>query len=244
MTKKNKNIIALFGVEGSGKDTIGYMLRDLYDNNWKPTTLLGTLPKHVSVILSYPKKEGYAVTSFAEPIQRAVAAMLDVPLDKIQGHGFKDEPLGYTTYAVGENYFSDEDEALSLVEDFMKKGYDVECKELTTTPRDIIVHIAEMMKEFMGDGIWAKIAMEKVKEKGKVIFTDLRFKSELKELKKRNALIVKIVCADENGDEIKGDLYQMHDFPEEEIDYIIYNKKGDWSHLVKEIRRMIETLKL
>lgn len=244
MTKKNKNIIALFGVEGAGKDTIAYILRDLYGNNWKPTTLLGTLPKHVSVLLHYPEGEGYAVTSFAEPIQRAVAAMFDVPLDKIQGHGFKDEPLEYTTYAVGDNIFSDKEEALALVEDFIKKGYDVECKELTTTPRDIIVHIAEMMKEFMGDGIWAEIAMKKAKTKEKVIFTDLRFKSELKELKKRNALIVKVVCADENGDEIKGDLYQMRDFPEEEVDYIIYNKKGDWSHLKKEVFRMIETLKL
>jgi hypothetical protein len=241
---KNKNIIALFGVEGSGKDTIGYMLRDLYNSNWKPTTLLGTLPKHVSVILSYPKKEGYVVTSFAEPIQRAVAAMLDVPLDKIQGHGFKDEPLDYITYAVGDNIFSDKEEALTLKEEFIRKGYCVECEELTTTPRDIIIHIAETMKEFMGDGIWAKIAIEKAKVNGKVIFTDLRFKSELKELKKRNALIVKVVCTDENGDETKGDLYQMHNFPEEEIDYIIYNKKGDWSHLKREVLRMIETLKL
>ena len=244
MTKKNKNIIALFGVEGAGKDTIAYMLQDLYSNNWKSSTLLGTLPKHVSVIFHYPEREGYTVTSFAEPIQRAVAAMLDVPLDKIQGHGFKDEPLEYITYAVGENIFSDKHEALALVEDFIKKGYDVECEELTTTPRDIIVHIAETMKEFMGDGIWAKIALNKVKKDEKVIFTDLRFKSELKELKKRNALIVKVVCADENGNELKGNLYQMHDFPEEEVDYIIYNKKGDWSHLKKEVFRMIETLKL
>lgn len=244
MTKKNKNIIALFGVEGAGKDTIAYMLRDLYSNNWKSSTLLGTLPKHVSVIFHYPEREGYTVTSFAEPIQRAVAAMLDVPLDKIQGHGFKDEPLEYITYAVGDNIFSDKHEALALVEDFIKKGYDVECEELTTTPRDIIVHIAETMKEFMGDGIWAKIALNKVKKDEKVIFTDLRFKSELKELKKRNALIVKVVCADENGNELKGNLYQMHDFPEEEVDYIIYNKKGDWSHLKREILRMIETLKL
>lgn len=241
---KNKNIIALFGVEGSGKDTVGYMLRDLYNDNYKPISLLGTLPKSVSVILHPTIKNGYRTASFAEPIQRAVAAMLDVPLEKIQGHGFKDEPLEYTTYAVGENYFSDKEEALTLVEDFIKKGYDVECEELTTTPRDIIVHIAETMKEFMGDGIWAKIALNKVKKDEKVIFTDLRFKSELKELKKRNALIVKVVCADENGNELKGNLYQMHDFPEEEVDYIIYNKKGDWSHLVKEIRRMIETLKL
>lgn len=241
---KNKNIIALFGVEGAGKDTIAYMLRDLYSNNWKSSTLLGTLPKHVSVIFHYPEREGYTVTSFAEPIQRAVAAMLDVPLDKIQGHGFKDEPLEYITYAVGENIFSDKHEALALVEDFIKKGYDVECEELTTTPRDIIVHIAETMKEFMGDGIWAKIALNKVKKDEKVIFTDLRFKSELKELKKRNALIVKVVCADENGNELKGNLYQMHDFPEEEIDYIIYNKKGDWSHLKREVLRMIKTLKL
>jgi len=244
MTKKNKNIIALFGVEGAGKDTIAYMLQDLYSNNWKSSTLLGTLPKHVSVIFHYPEREGYTVTSFAEPIQRAVAAMLDVPLDKIQGHGFKDEPLEYITYAVGENIFSDKHEALALVEDFIKKGYDVECEELTTTPRDIIVHIAETMKEFMGDGIWAKIALNKVKKDEKVIFTDLRFKSELKELKKRNALIVKVVCADENGNELKGNLYQMHDFPEEEVDYIIYNKKGDWSHLKREVLRMIETLKL
>lgn len=244
MTKKNKNTIALFGVEGTGKDTTGYMLRDLYSNNYKPVTLLETLPKHVSVILNYSKKEGYTVTSFAEPIQRAVAAMFDVPLYKIQGHGFKDEPLEYITYAVGENYFSDKDETLALKKELLEKGYDLKYKELTTTPRDIIVHIAETMKEFMGDGIWAKIAMEKAKSKGKIIFTDLRFKSELKELKKENALIVKVVCEDENGKEMKGDLYEMKDFPEEEIDYVICNKKGDWSHLRDEILRMIEKLKL
>lgn len=241
--KKNKNIIALFGVEGSGKDTIAEMFIDLHsikktiqNNNRYPDNSLLSVFSTIT--------ETYKKLSFAEPIQRAVAAMLDVPLEKIQGHGFKDEPLEYVTYTVGDNIFSDKEEALSLVEDFAKKGYDFECKELTTTPRDIIIHIAETMKEFMGDGIWAKIALNKVEKDERVIFTDLRFKSELKELKKRNALIVKVVCADENGDEIKGDLYQMHDFPEEEIDYIIYNKKGDWSHLVKEIRRMIETLKL
>ena len=241
---KNKNIIALFGVEGAGKDTIGSMLQNIYGNNYKPVTLLGTLPESVSVILHPLIKKGYETASFAEPIQRAVAAMLDVPLEKIQGHGFKDEPLDYTTYAVGENYFSDKEEALALKKELLEKGYDLKYKELTTTPRDIIVHIAETMKEFMGDGIWAKIALNKVEKDERVIFTDLRFKSELKELKKRNALIVKVVCADENGDEIKGDLYQMHDFPEEEIDYIIYNKKGDWSHLKREVLRMIETLKL
>lgn len=243
MTKKNKNIIALFGVEGSGKDTIAEMFVDLHsikktiqNNNRYPDNSLLSLFSTIS--------ETYKKMSFAEPIQRAVAAMLDVPLDKIQGHGFKDEPLDYITYAVGENYFSDKDEALALKKELLEKGYDLKYKELTTTPRDIIIHIAETMKEFMGDGIWSKIALNKVEKDEKIIFTDLRFKSELKELKKRNALIVKVVCADENGDEIKGDLYQMHDFPEEEIDYIIYNKKGDWSHLKREVLRMIKTLKL
>ena len=241
--KKNKNIIALFGVEGSGKDTIAEMFVDLYsikraidnNNSYSDNPLLSVF---------FTISETYKKMSFAEPIQRAVAAMLDVPLDKIQGHGFKDEPLDYITYAVGDNIFSDKEEALTLKEEFIRKGYCVECEELTTTPRDIIIHIAETMKEFMGDGVWSKIALNKVEKDGKVIFTDLRFKSELKELKKRNALIVKVVCADENGDEIKGDLYQMHDFPEEEIDYIIYNKKGDWSHLKREVLRMIKTLKL
>ena len=243
MTKKNKNTIALFGVEGAGKDCVANMLVDLH------SLKANGRGSHFSDILAinlFPSKfkKTYEKLSFAEPIQRAVAAMLDVPLYKIQGHGFKDEPLEYITYAVGENYFSDKDEALALKKELLEKGYDLKYKELTTTPRDIIVHIAETMKEFMGDGIWAKIAMEKAKSKGKVIFTDLRFKSELKELKKENALIVKVVCEDENGKEMKGDLYEMEDFPEEEIDYVIYNKKDDWSHLRAEILRMIEKLKL
>lgn len=243
MPKKNKNIIALFGVQGAGKDTVASIFTDLICFK-KAAEYHSFYPEDSALAVFSAINEHYEKLSFAEPIQRAVAGMLDVPLDKIQGHGFKDEPLEYITYAVGDNIFSDKEEALALVEDFIKKGYDVECEELTTTPRDIIVHIAETMKEFMGDGIWAKMAMEKAKNKGNVIFTDLRFKSELKELKKQNALIVKVVCVDESGNELKGDLYEMHDFPEEEIDYIICNKKGDWTHLRNEILRMIETLKL
>lgn len=199
--------------------------------------------KHKNVIFLEPKLNCSSGATVYNTL------MEELPEYLKQGKRFKEwgnteEKLEKIRKHIDVCQIMDKEEALALKKELLEKGYDLKYKELTTTPRDIIVHIAETMKEFMGDGIWAKIALNKVEKDERVIFTDLRFKSELKELKKRNALIVKVVCADENGDEIKGDLYQMHDFPEEEIDYIIYNKKGDWSHLVKEIRRMIEILKL
>jgi hypothetical protein len=221
MMKKNKSIIALFGVHGVGKDTVAAILKELLGG-----------------------KENVEIKSFAEPVQKAVASLLDVMLDKIKSHSFKDSPSGIVSYVVGENPFSNLEDAQEFQKELLKEGYDLKLREYKITPRDLVIEIAERLKEAFGDGIWAKIAMKKAKKEGNVIFTDLRFKSELKELKKENALIVKVVCEDENGKEMKGDLYEMEDFPEEEIDYVIYNKKDDWSHLRAEILRMIEKLKL
>lgn len=244
MMKKNKNIIALFGVQGAGKDTVASMLRNTYNNNVTPVNILGTLPENVSIIFHYPTRDKYTTMSFAEPVQKAVASLLDVTLDKVKSHSFKDSPSEIVSYVVGENPFSNLEDAQEFKKELLKEGYDLKLREYKITPRDLVIEIAERLKEAFGDGIWAKIAMKKAKKEGKIIFTDLRFKSELKELEKQNALIVKVVCEDENGEEMKGDLYEMEDFPKEKIDYVIYNKKDDWSHLRDEILRMIDRLKL
>ena len=217
----NKNIIALTGVHAAGKDTVAVLLKELLGG-----------------------EQNVEIKSFAEPIQNAVASLLGVTLEKVKSHPYKDSPTGIVSYAVGENPFSNLKEAQEFKKELLKEGYDLKLREYKITPRDLVIEIAERLKEAFGDGIWAKIAMKKARKEGKIIFTDLRFKSELKELEKQNALIVKVVCEDENGEEIKGDLYEMKDFPEEEIDYVIYNKKGNWSHLRDEILRMIEKLKL
>lgn len=217
----NKNIIALTGVHKAGKDAVAVLLKELLGG-----------------------EENVEIKSFAEPIQKAVASLLGVTLEKVRSHPYKDSPSGIVSYAVGENPFSNLKEAQEFQKELSKEGYDLDFKEYEITPRDLVIEIAERLKDAFGDGIWANIAFSKISSDKTTIFTDLRFKSELKELKIRNAKLIKIVLLDKKGRKVKGDEYQMSYLSDNEFDYILYNKGNNLEELKQEVLTMIEKLKL
>lgn len=217
----NKNIIALTGVHAAGKDTVAVLLKELLGG-----------------------EQNVEIKSFAEPIQNAVASLLGVTLEKVKSHPYKDSPTGIVSYAVGENPFSNLKEAQEFQKELSKEGYDLKFKEYEITPRDLVIEIAEGLKDVFGDGIWANIAFSKMSSDKTTIFTDLRFKSELKELKIRNAKLIKIVLLDKEGRKVKGDEYEMSYFSDNEFDYILYNEGNNLEELKQEVLTMIEKLKL
>ena len=88
-----------------------------------------------------------------------------------------------------------------------------------------------------------KYLLSNLRREDKVVITDLRFEKEYEALKELNATFIRIVRIDENGKKVENNQYFMKKVPDEEMDYVLYNR-GDEKAFKSAIVEMIEKLKI
>lgn len=147
----------------------------------------------------------------------------------------------FSCYAVGDNYFSFKREAQEFLDEH-KSHFD-EVEDVETSYRDLAEFIGEHFKDWFGESFWVKYLLSNLRREDKVVITDLRFEKEYEALKELNATFIRIVRIDENGKKVENNQYFMKKVPDEEMDYVLYNR-GDEKAFKSAIVEMIEKLKI
>ncbi len=179
------NLIAIAGYKNSGKDTAANMLQYLLNS-----------PKIFHSYRCYKlfkpffKKGKYEITSFAYPLKRTLAALLNVPIEKFNDRNFKENYYIYfPTFTITN--FPEFDKVLNdsrfsrLVNNkdlsFLKTHY--------ITIRQLLqVFGTECMRNIFGDKLWILSTLKNTP----IIISDLRFKIEAQIVKEHDGKIIYI----------------------------------------------------
>ena len=89
LKKKNLSLIAIGGLKNSGKNEASKMLQ--YCLNAPKFLRNFWCYKHFSKIISGK----YTITSFAHPLKRTLAALLNIPINKFENRSFKEHTYIY-----------------------------------------------------------------------------------------------------------------------------------------------------
>ena len=175
------NIIAIAGYKNSGKDVVSSMLQYLLNS-----------PKIFHNYFSYKifnkifRNGKYKIISFAHPLKRTLAALLDIDIKLFDNRDFKENyyvyfptleitnkiypnMLGYPNISEGKFSRMVNNNDLS----FLKTNY--------ITIRQLLqVFGTEIMRNYFGDELWI---LSTLKNKRNIIISDLRFKVEFEAIK-------------------------------------------------------------
>lgn len=180
------NLIAISGLKASGKNEAANMLQYLLNtpkfmHNYQLYKLVGSMLKLGK----------YKVTSFAYPLKRTLAALLNIDINKFEDREFKEKyyiyfpelritnnPPKYKT--ISDNKFS------RLVANknfwFIQDNY-ISIRQL------LQVFGTEIMRGIFGDKLWI---LSTIKSKHPLIISDLRFKTELDTVKELGGIVIYI----------------------------------------------------
>ena len=227
--QKPHKIIALTGAQGVGKDSFWYLFNTVLMEKAR-------IKYNSSADIPYSRK------SFAEPIWRMVAAVANKSVQDVSAFETKDNAAElFSCYAVGDNYFSFRREAEEFFNEYKSKFDEIE--EVKTTYRDLAELLGERFKDWFGESFWVKYLLSNLQREDKVVITDLRFEKEYEVLKELNATFIRIVRIDENGKKVENNQYFMKKVPDEEMDYVLYNREDEKAFKLA-IVEMIEKLKI
>ena len=214
------NIIAIGGLKNSGKDEIANMLNYILSvpkflQNYNAYTLL----KNIKF------DSGYKITSFAHPLKRTVAALLNIDINKFNDRDFKENyyiyfpELKITNHpdwnlVISDNKFSKSISNKDL--SFLQENY--------ITIRQLLqVFGTECMRAIFGNKLWI---LSTLREGNKLIISDLRFKVEAEAVKEKGGILIYInrkgcTIGNHISEQEIYELYKNNSF-----DYVINNNKS------------------
>lgn len=226
------NLIAIAGCKNSGKDTVANMLQYLLN-----TPKVFHSYRCYKLFKGFSKIGKYKVTSFAYPLKRTLSALLNVPVEKFNNRDFKENyyiylPTFTITNTPDTNRILKDNKFSKLVSNkdlsFLKTHY--------ITIRQLLqVFGTECMRNTFGDKIWILATLQDVP----TIISDLRFRVEAEEIKRRRGIIIYIDrnniipgshASEREAVEMKeaGDIYN----------YIIYNN-GTLKDLFNQLKSIV-----
>lgn len=229
-------IIAIGGFRNAGKDTSAMMLQFLMNS-----------PKIFHTYFMYKWYRWvfvtgkYTVTSFAHPLKRTLAALLDIDIRKFEDRIFKETYYIYfptltitnkpdCTKVISEGKFSRMINNQDL--SFLKNSY--------ITIRQLLqVFGTECMRNTFGDKIWI---LSTLKNQNNLIISDLRFKAEwesVKELNGKVLLIQRNICKP-GSHASEREIQELQD--NNAFDLVIQNN-GTLKDLFKSIKKLYVKLK-
>ena len=180
------NIIAIAGYKNSGKDTSAEMLRYLLNS-----------PKvfHKYWLYKIFKncfKKKYRIVSFAHPLKKTLAALLDIDIKLLNDRYVKEHfyvkfpELTFEIDPPKETRISDQrlEKLLNSKNFSFLTIYNLRIRQL------LQVFGTEIMRSYFGDTLWINSTLRRY---GNAIISDLRFKVEYDEIKKRNGITLFIL---------------------------------------------------
>lgn len=211
---KNKNLIAISGKLGSGKDTVGKIVQIL---TTFPKMSTERVVEHLHKDLS---NNEYEIKKFADKLKDIVCILIGCTRGQLEDRDFKEKELGeeWWYYTVRLN------KSKTLIPYLETRG---ELKEETLvklTPRLLlqlmgtecgreIIHpnlwvnalMGEYKKEYLNTPTFSDFSNTRLYSMPKWIITDLRFENELKAVKDRGGITIRVNrnFTPKEGDEIQ-----------------------------------------
>lgn len=180
------NIIAISSYKNAGKNETANMLQ--YILNTPKFMHSYQLYKRVGTMF---KKGKYKITSFAYPLKRTLAALLNIDINRFEDRDFKENYYIYfpsldITNKLPENAITVSDSKFARL--VSNKDLSFIQTSWITIRQLLQVFGTECMRGIFGDRLWI---LSTIKGKN-LIISDLRFKVELEEVKQRGGKVIYI----------------------------------------------------
>lgn len=186
MWTQNK-IIAIAGYKGSGKDTAAKMLQYLYNY---PKVFHNYF--WYKIFSKFSTNGKYKITSFAHPLKRTLAALLNIDIKNFEDRNFKEN--WYIYFPTLEITDKPDKEKVISEGKFSRMINNKDLSFLKThyiTIRQLLqVFGTECMRNIFGDNIWI---LSTLKNNSNIIISDLRFKVELEAVHQLNGKVILII---------------------------------------------------
>lgn len=241
-------IIGIHGKKQSGKDTVGNIIKQLI------------------------RYENYQIKKFADTLKDIVCILTDCTRDDLEQSEFKNKKLGaewrkwlvWNDFTFEDIIFENEKKANDIctalygnynTESYKQDGY---IRDVLYTYREMLQRLGtDIFREHFHPNTWINALMSKYKPQSRAfedecysknveypnwIITDVRFPNEVKAIKDRNGLIIKIDrptinnLTDKHESEIALDKYK-------DWDYII-NNNSTIEELEKNVKKFIKIFEL
>lgn len=232
---QTSNIISICGLKDSGKSTASEMLLYILNAPKGFRTY-----KWYKLLKKWPFKKKWTLTAFAKPLKKTLSVILNKPLIWFEDRNNK------------ENYYID----LSSLKVYSRKDISSDVilsegrfQKITKSdeiiPSDYLISIRQLMqyygtsviRRYLGDKTWINVTLNKSDSK-KIVISDLRFRVEYEEVKKRDGITIYIqrdtaIPGNHSSEREVVELYNENRF-----DYVI-NNNGSLENLFNELNKII-----
>lgn len=259
--KKSKNLIAISGKIGSGKDTVGEIIRYLthpqklsHFEKWGNSFEIGTFLYHKSEGI----ESNYIIKRFADPLKDIVCILIGCTREELEDHSFKETPLGsqWNKYRVNVSfrhgndqyfYFDDKQKA----EVFAKTNLSF-VEKIALTPRKFMQLIGtRCIRDIMHPDAFLNALFAEYKRNlydrewfnkpPHWIITDLRFRNEAEAVQKENGLLIRVNRNSSTKDLNKKSQHisetDLDNY--ESFDYVIDND-GNLNELIDKVKDILD----
>ena len=216
LKKKNLSLIAIGGLKNSGKNEAAKMLQ--YCLNAPKFLRNYWCYKHFNKIISGK----YTITSFAHPLKRTLAALLNIPINRFENRLFKEHTYIYfpslclTTTPDLDKVLSDNKFSKAIA----AKDFNFLHTHYITIRQLLQCFGTEIMRGYFGDNLWV---LATITRQHNLIISDLRFKVEAEAIHNNGGEIICInrdLCVPGNHASEK-EIVELKN--EHKFDYIIDN---------------------
>lgn len=262
-------IIALSGKKESGKDTVGNIIqyliwKDKLDREEFYISKNYDYKYFTEVASSQDILSGWKIKKFADKLKDIVCLLLGCTREQLEDREFKEKELGEEWWYFKDSLFTER--MLPYLEN-RELDNDLTYYIIKLTPRTLLQLLGtECGRQIIHPNIWVNSLMSDYKDKtvskGKLlkkpiypnwIITDTRFPNELKAVKDREGITIRVNRNPENKwiDKQEWDLHTKGIVPHEsetaldnaEFDYVIDNN-GTIEELVEKVREILIKEKL
>jgi hypothetical protein len=195
MSKKTTNLVAISGKMGSGKDTVGAILRVISAESYLNSNEIAKIIANPFLLSNYKYQEDntWQIKKFAKKLKQTASILTGIPEEKFEDQEFKLTNLPTCWNQNGE--------AMTVRTLLQKVG-------------------TECMRDNLHINTWANALFADYNKDDKWLITDVRFTNEALEVKKRGGLIIRVDRKLDTGNHPSET--ELDDYT---FDYVIPNKK-------------------
>ena len=164
------NLIGISGKMQSGKDTVATLIQNYID-----------------------RESPYIIKKFADKLKDITCILIGCNREQLEDSSFKESPLGeeWNKYKVGQIIYNNKEELLN-------SGYTLNDAEIIhLTPRKLLQLIGtDCGRKIIHPDIWVNATFCNYTPSQKWILSDVRFPNEVKAIKDRGGIVIKVIRND------------------------------------------------
>lgn len=265
-----KNLIGISGKIGHGKDCVGNVLANLYDEESLMFLQGLTDSELIQQPIGVGDSGGYEIKKYASKLKDIVCLLIGCTREELENHEFKDTPLSddwklhhieagvgiINTYAeeVSKKRYvtlKEAEKAINEISPVNREIFEFKLSEESMTPRKLLQLLGtEAGRKIIHPNIWVNSLFSDYEPHSKWIITDVRFPNEAEAIKERGGIVIRVNRHFENV-LIENDTWAVtdHQHPSETalddytgFDYVIENTAGLYL-LIENVREIHNEIK-